>query len=352
VARQRKKAFANKRHPTPDSLRQLLKREREQRKEALAQHAATAEILHSISAARADATPVFEAIARNAHRLCRAAFCNVLRYDGERIHVAATHGFSPQETAKVRAKYPVTTDDRSVLSARVILSCKPEFIADVYADSQYDRSHVIARALFGVPMLHSGVPVGAIVMGLTRPGRVPRHQQDLLQTFADQAVIAIENVRLFNETKEALERQTATAEILKVISASPTSTQPVFESIVKNCGTLYKDSRVALWLISEGTVFPRASTGYLPEPMPLDRDGGIGACVLESRTIHVPDLRTGAEQYPRIKQLGLKHGYLSGMFAPCCAKGALSGPFQCCGANLGPSARRKWRCSPPSPTRR
>ena len=125
MARQRKKAFANKRLPTPDSLRRSLRREREQRKEALAQHAATAEILRSIPAAQADATPVFEAIARNAHRLCRAAFCNVLRYDGDLLHIAATHGFSPQELEKVRAKYPVRAGDQSVLSARVIVSCKP-----------------------------------------------------------------------------------------------------------------------------------------------------------------------------------------------------------------------------------
>ena len=245
MARQRKKVSASKRHRTAESPSQLLKRERQQRKEALAQHAATAEILRSISAAQADATPVFEAIARNAHRLCRAAFCNVLRYDGERIHVAATHGFSPQETAKVRAKYPVTTDDRSVLSARVILSRKPEFIADVYTDSQYDRSHVIARALFGVPMLHSGVPVGAIVMGLTRPGRVPKHQQDLLQTFADQAVIAIENVRLFNETKEGLEQQTATSEVLRVISNSPTDVTPVLDAVAARAARICAGIRCA-----------------------------------------------------------------------------------------------------------
>jgi GAF domain-containing protein len=305
VARQHKKVSANKRHRTADRPRQILRRERQQRKEALAQHAATAEILRSISAARADATPVFEAIARNAHRLCRAAFCNVLRYDGERIHVAATHGFSPQETAKVRAKYPVTTDDRSVLSARVILSCKPEFITDVYTDSQYDRSHVIARALFGVPMLHSGVPVGAIVMGLTRPGRVPKHQQDLLQTFADQAVIAIENARLFNETREALERQTATSEILKVISKSPSDIQPVFDAVAESAARLCDATDVIIRRIEDGVMRAVAHIGSIPLPaevaaIPVSPKNVAGRAVIERRTIHIHDVTEGSmrEEYP------------------------------------------------------
>jgi GAF domain-containing protein len=311
VPQRRQKASSKLRSRSPresvESLRRALKRESEERraalareKEALEWQTATAEILRSISAAKTDAAPVFEAIARNAHRLCRAAFCNVLRYDGERIHVAATHGFSPQETAKVRAKYPVTTDDRSVLSARVIRSCKPEFIADVYTDSQYDRSHVIARALFGVPMLHSGVPVGAIAMGLTRPGRVPKHQQDLLQTFAAQAVIAIENARLFNETKEALEQQTATSEILKVISSSPTDVQPVFDTIVRSSVRLCSGAWGALFTC-EGNMFHLSAqvqpTAEVEEayrsgfPQPIDDRTPSGRAVVQRRPVNVADIQ-------------------------------------------------------------
>ncbi|HEU4922625.1 MAG TPA: GAF domain-containing protein [Burkholderiales bacterium] len=315
---------------TADGLRLALKQERVQRKEALAQHAATAEILHSISAAQADATPVFEAIARNAHRLCRAAFCNVLRYDGERIHVAATHGFSPQETAKVRAKYPVTTDDRSVLSARVILSCKPEFIADVYTDSQYDRSHVIARALFGVPMLHSGVPVGAIVMGLTRPGRVPKHQQDLLQTFADQAVIAIENARLFQELQarnreltESLEQQTATGEILRVISSSPTELAPVFEAVAKSVSRLCDAPDVVIAQADGEVMRFGASVGPFGRTfgpnltVPIRRGSVAGRAVLERRTIQVHDLAAEPDdEYPEGKAIQRRYGHRTMVAAP------------------------------------
>ena len=87
--------------------------------------------------------------------------------------------------------------------------------------------------MIGAPMLKDGVPIGAIVTTWPEPGTTPQRQIDLLKLFADQAVIAIENVRLFNETREALERQTATAEVLQVISGSPTDVQPVFETVAE-----------------------------------------------------------------------------------------------------------------------
>ena len=109
----------------------------------------------------------------------------------------------------------------------------------------------------------------------------------------------------------------------------------MFDSIVNNCSVLFRDSRVALWQISEGALTPRASTGYMPEPIPLDRGSAIGACVLESRTLHLPDLRSGAEQYPRVKQLGLKHGYLSGVYAPLLREGQAIGGISVLRRELG-----------------
>ena len=167
--------------------------------------------------------------------------------------------------------------------------------------------------------------LGVLSVTSTEPGALSEKEMSLLTTFANQAAIAIENARLFNETREALERQTATAEILRVISGSPTATQPVFESIVQKCHALYQDSRVALLLIDEGRLNTRASTGYAFEPIPIDRESGIGACVLEGRTIHLPDLEAAAEQYPRLRQLGIKHGYRSGMYAPLMREGRAIG---------------------------
>jgi GAF domain-containing protein/DNA-binding response OmpR family regulator len=210
-------------------------------KEALERQTATSEVLEAISGAQTDATAVFETIARNAHRLSGAVLCNVLRYDGNMLHIAACHGFSPESEQQVRKKYPVKPGDASVLSGRVILSGKVERIDDVRRDPLYDQEHAAAgdgRRMLGVPMLRDGAVLGVIVVIWRESGQTPAALMDLLKTFADQAVIAIENVRLFNETKEALERQTATAEVLKVISESPTDVQPVFDAIAERARLL------------------------------------------------------------------------------------------------------------------
>src|SRR5204862_169169 len=137
--------------------------------------------------------------------------------------------------------------------------------------------------------------IGTVAVCRAEPGLFPDKLVTLLQTFADQAVIAIENVRLFNETKEALERQTATGEILRVISGSVTDTQPVFDAIVQSCRRLFGGKAVHLAMprgdIIEDVAFaaetPAAKgVGFL-KPWPLDRGSGAGTCILEGRVIVV-----------------------------------------------------------------
>jgi signal transduction histidine kinase len=119
------------------------------------------------------------------------------------------------------------------------------------------------------------------------------------------------------EVTEALEQQTATAEILSVIARTPTDTQPVFDAIVKNCGNLFAGSRVVLWLIDADRLRARASNGGLPgEPIPIDHESPVGACVADVSVINLPDLEQAAEQYPLLRQLGLKSGFHSGVYAP------------------------------------
>ena len=218
-------------------------------KESLERQTATAEILKVIADSPSDVQPVFEAIAQNAHRLSGALRCNVLRYDGELLHIAACRGFSAAEEQELRKSYPVEPNNESLISARVFLSRKIVQVDDVSTDPHYDRVHAAAltlRRMLGVPMLRDDAFLGVIVLAWKEPGQTPSALVDLLKTFADQAVIAIENVRLFNETKEALERQTATAEILRVISSSPTNTQPVFEAIVDSCQKLFPDHEIGI----------------------------------------------------------------------------------------------------------
>jgi len=119
-------------------------------------------------------------------------------------------------------------------------------VEDALIEPGYDQRYAQAmglRRILGVPMLRDGAPIGVIVVGWAEAGPVPKAQEDLLKTFADQAAIAIENVRLFNETKEALEQQTATSEVLQVISSSPGELEPVFRTMLENatriCGAKF-----------------------------------------------------------------------------------------------------------------
>jgi GAF domain-containing protein len=155
---------------------------------------------------------VFDTIVRNFASLCGSTFGAIYTFDGELVHFASAHGFSPEQLD--RAKYPVCVDDRSVLSARAILARAPVQIQDVLSDPHYDRHHAAvgtSRRLLAVPMLREGVPIGAIVAAWAEPGVTPKQHEGLLKVFAAQAVIAIENTRLLNELRESLQQQTATA---------------------------------------------------------------------------------------------------------------------------------------------
>ena len=208
--------------------------------EAVERQAATAEILRIISSSPTGVQPVFDAIVRNFVSLCGSGFGTIYTFDGKLVHFAGAYGFSPEQLQATRTKYPVRVDDRSVLSSRAVLAKAPLHIRDTKSDPDYDRVHAATlstRRLLAVPMLRDGVALGAIVAGWTEPGAIPKHHEDLLKVFADQAVIAIENARLLNELRqrtddltESLEQQTATSKVLEVISRSAFELQAVFEN--------------------------------------------------------------------------------------------------------------------------
>src|SRR5262249_39958547 len=168
----------------------------------------------------------------------RPRYCVVYRLVGARLHVAAHHGMSPAGLMEMGRRYPALlgapyNSVRAVRDRAVIHQIDADS-DPALTDGQRRVAQIEGfRSQVFVPMLQEGKCVGVIC--LTRPEneRYPESQVILLQTFAEQAVIAIENVRLFNETKEALEQQTATSEILRVISSSPTDVQPVFDTIAE-----------------------------------------------------------------------------------------------------------------------
>src|SRR5262249_39274776 len=236
--------------------------------EALEHQMATSEVLNVISRSPTDVQPVFDAMIESASRLCQAGFGVVWRYDGDLLHYAASHNFTPEVLDRIFKTYP-KQPDRSLAAGRAILDGRIAHVPDMLADPGY--AHELARAgnwraTIAVPMLRNGKAVGAISVGKAEAGPFSERQMQLLSTFADQAVIAIENVRLFNETQEALEQQTATSEVLKVISSSPGELEPVFRAMLANA-THICAANFGNLLFCEGEAFRRVAMHNAPQAM-------------------------------------------------------------------------------------
>jgi two-component system, NtrC family, sensor kinase len=233
--------------------------------EALEQQTATAEILRVISSSPTDIQPTFDAIAASAVRLCEANEGEVYRFDGRLIHMMAHHGGGSQAREVLAQMFP-SPPGRGTITGRAILTGMVVH-ADVAADPEHEYRDVAGffRTVLSVPMLRDGSPIGAISVDRREGRPFSAKQIALLETFAAQAVIAIENVRLFQELErrnrdlgEALEQQTATAEILGVISSSPTNLAPVFDKILDKACAL-SDAQLGAVFRLEGERFDAAA---------------------------------------------------------------------------------------------
>ncbi len=301
---------------------------------ALEQQTATADILRVISESPTDVQPAFDAICDRAMRLCGANIGGVARFDGEWIHLVAFRGAHPQAEEALKSAFPLPPGSGAT-TARAILEGRPAQNPDVLADPNYRlrEATLLAgyRANLAVPMLRDGKAIGAIAICREQPGEFAQKQIDLLRTFADQAVIAIENVRLFNETREALERQTATAEILRVISSSPTDVQPVFDAIVASLLRLFGTEFAAVQLLRGGIVTMPAAGGKpgferLAEryPRPLDASTIGSLVMLSRRTTQFAALADPATP-PGTQQFARDFGFDSVLFTPMIRDGQVIG---------------------------
>src|SRR6516225_241425 len=206
-------------------LQQKLGERTKERDEALQRETATADILRVINSSAGDAQPTLDAIAASATRLCGAASGAVFRFDGSLSHLAAHYNCSPAELDALRATYPLAPSWGSV-TGRAILTRAVAYVADIATDPDYALPSIVQSGMhahLSVPMLLDRDPVGAITVARREAKQFSETQIELLKTFAAQAVISMDNARLTTETREALEQQTATAEVLGVINSSPGS---------------------------------------------------------------------------------------------------------------------------------
>jgi signal transduction histidine kinase len=276
--------------------------------EALEQQTATAEILRVISNLPSDYQPVFDTIVRSAGVVCGAADAILWIVDGDELVVHAHHGPLP---ARIGAQQPIrgSVAGYAVHEARVI------HIEDVTESNDFPVGRDVARRLgwrtvLSAPLLRGGLPIGAILIRRREVRPFTESQIKLLETFADQAVIAIENVRLFKELQarnrdltEALKEQTATSEVLKVISRSTFDLQPVLETLVENATKLCSADKGFIFR-RDGEVYRLGvASGASPEfkefvdrnPIPPGRGTIVGRVALERRTVHIADVLADPE---------------------------------------------------------
>ena len=244
------KAVSRRRIPSKNADSSEATRLSHELNEALARETATAKVLESMRGSSGDTGPVFEAILDNLLRLFGTRFALILLVRDGLLHAAGIKG--PPGFEKMAERYPMPFDE-NLHSAKAIIAGRALQIVPIIgnpkapASTQKLASEFSFNALLSVPLVHQGKVVGALNTARPDANTFTDRQVALIKSFADQAVIAIENARLFNETREALERQTATGEILQVISTSLTDISAVFKTILNKCVDLCSGDRAVIW---------------------------------------------------------------------------------------------------------
>jgi len=277
-------------------------------RESLQQQTATADVLKVISRSTFDLQAVLNTLIESAARLCDADMASIARQKGTNYHIVARHRF-PSGYSEYVETLPMTPGRGSV-TGRVLLEGKPVHIIDVLADPEYTllgaQKRAGFRTLLGVPLLREGIPVGVLHLYRTVVRPFTDKQIELVETFADQAVIAIENVRLFDEVQartdelsESLQQQTATANVLKVISRSTFDLQAVLDTLVESAVRLCEADIGHIARPNEAGLFrTQAYFGYSREfeevlertPLKAGRESVIGRALLEARAVQVADV--------------------------------------------------------------
>jgi signal transduction histidine kinase len=325
-------------------------------RESLQQQTATADVLKVISRSTFDLQSVLDTLVQSAARLCETECAFIHLREDEAYHLAASHGFS--EPYRQLIKDHPTVPGRGTLVGRTALEGHAVHISDVLVDPEYTWTEAVKRGglrtMLGVPLLRGGTPIG--VMGMHRLTVRPftDKQIDLVTTFADQAVIAIENVRLFNEVQartrdlsESLQQQTATADVLKVISRSTFDLKSVLQTLVESAGRLCGADYATITRQKDGVLFFAEAYGYSSEfieyvkAMPVERGRGTatGRALREGRVIHIADVLADPDYtWAEAQRLG---GYRTVLGVPMLREGVPMGVLTLTRSEVRPFSERQ-----------
>jgi two-component system, NtrC family, sensor kinase len=265
-------------------------------RESLQQQTATADVLKVISRSTFDLQVVLNTLVESASRLCEAYDSTIWRTEGDRLLMLAHYGPIPVESLPLI---------RGTAAGRSVLDQRPVHIAEVgeFPESSENARRWGFRAILCVPLMREGVAIGTVALRRTEAHLFTERQVAVLETFVDQAVIAIENARLLNELRESLHQQTATADVLKVISRSRFELQPVFDTVLENAVRLCEAERSFIFLFDGKVLRAAASYNTSPElkefiernPVALGRHSAAARAALERRTVHIPDVQADPE---------------------------------------------------------
>jgi two-component system, NtrC family, sensor kinase len=274
-------------------------------RESLQQHTAMGDILRVISSSAGDVQPVFDTIIRSAVDLCGATYGAVFRYDGELITLAAHHNLDQPALEALHRIWPMRPDTTTLVGCTILqreVLHIPDYqlgqLGSGYTTAAPYRASLGIRTCVTVPMLRDGSAIGVIALYRREVALYSDREIELVKAFADQAVIAIENTRLLNELRESLQQQTATADVLKVISRSTFDLKSVLQTLVESAGRLCGADYATITRQKDGVLFFAEAYGYSSEfieyvkAMPVERGRGTatGRALLEGRVIHIADV--------------------------------------------------------------
>jgi two-component system NtrC family sensor kinase len=318
---------ARRGHSSVIDLQEKLERQAQEFEEAREERAAIAEVLRVISSSPGELEAVFQSILEHSVRLCAAKFANLYLCEGDAFRTIAMHNMPPA-FAEARRRAPLVHPAPGTTLSRLVSSRSVIHVADAAAEQAYIERHPLFvsavelggfRTLVAVPMLKDGKLIGAILIYRQEVRPFDEKQIALVQTFAAQAVIAIENTRLLNELRESLQQQTATAEVLRVISSSPGELAPVFQGMLQNSIRICEAKFGQMFLSDQGTVRIVAHLGVPAALAEFDEGRGAfqpmagGPLERTLRTkqfVHVVDMSSEYAEHPPVK-LGGARSYIA-----------------------------------------